>query len=157
MINVLSFCSPPVPSRAPQSPYGVAISPYLVNITWLPPPAIDINGEIDFYIVEATELISGQFMTYHAVEDHIFTPARPGYAYRCRVAAFTVDQGPFTDYFIVTSQELGISVINFTKPCRKFIVWSSDLYSSFLIIMKIGSCMSNSWEMWIVIHVYVYV
>ena len=109
MITVLSFSSP-VPTRAPQSPYGVAISPYLVDIIWLPPPAIDINGEIDFYIVEATELISGQFMTYHAVEDHIFAPARPGYAYRCRVAAFTVGQGPFTDYFIVTSQELGIPV-----------------------------------------------
>lgn len=100
---------PPVPSRAPQSPRGNAISPILIDIIWEPPPAIDINGEIDFYIVEATEIITGQFMTYHAVEDHIFAPASPGYAYRCRVAAFTVGQGPFTDYFIVTSQELGIS------------------------------------------------
>ena len=60
-------------------------------------------------------------MNYHAVEDHIFVgPVRPGYAYRCRVAAFTVGQGPFTDYFIVTSQELGISVMN---ECRRVVIF----------------------------------
>ena len=65
-------------------------------------------------------------MVYHAVEDHIFAPARPGYAYRCRVAAFTVDQGPFTDYFIVTSQELGIPGRNFTTTCTTLIVKSPN-------------------------------
>ena len=108
------FFSSPVPSRAPQSPYGVALSPFLIDIIWLPPPAIHINGEIDFYIVEAIEIITNRFLTYHAVENHIFVgPVRPGYPYRCRVAAFTVGQGPFTDYFIVTSQELGISIHSF--------------------------------------------
>ena len=84
------------------------MSPTIIDIIWLPPRAIDINGDIDFYIVEVTEIITGVFMTFHAIEDHIFVgPVRPGYAYQCRVAAFTIGQGPFTDYFIVTSQELG--------------------------------------------------
>ena len=98
----------PVPISAPLSPYSVAKSPTIVDIVWLPPRAIDINGQIDFYIVELTEIVTGQLMIFHAVEDHIIVPVRTGYAYRCRVAAHTVDQGPFTDYFIVRSQELGM-------------------------------------------------
>ena len=98
----------PAPSGPPQSPYGVAESPYLIDVIWLPPRPIDINGDIDFYIVEAIEIVTNRFLTYHAVEDHIFVPVSPGYAYRCRIAAFTIGQGPFTDYFIVTAQELGM-------------------------------------------------
>ena len=106
----------PVPTGPPLSPYGVAISPTLIDIIWLPPRAIDINGQIDFYIVETTELVTGIFQNFHAVEDHIFVgPVRPGYAYSCRVAAFTIGQGPFTDYFIVISQELGMSNTNYCQ------------------------------------------
>ena len=81
----------------------------LIDVLWSPPRLIDINGIIDFYIVERTELATGIFEDFHAVEEHIFIgPVRPGFAYLCRVAAFTVGQGPFTDYFVVTSQELGM-------------------------------------------------
>lgn len=75
---------------------------------WSPPPAIDINGVVDFYLVEVVEILTGRMWTLHAVEHHIIVgPLRAGYAYRCHVAAFTVGQGPFTNYFIVYSQELG--------------------------------------------------
>lgn len=107
-----------VPSSAPLSPYGVALSPTIIDIIWLPPRAVDINGQIDFYIVEVTEIATGQLSIFHAVEDHIIVPVRTGYAYQCRVAAHTVDQGPFTDYFIVRSLELGMML---TKLKLKFI------------------------------------
>ena len=110
-IIIFSFAIP-VPASAPLSPYGIAVSPYLIDLFWQPPRAIDINGDIDFYIVEVTEIVTGQFSVFHAVEDFINVgPVRPGYAYQCRVAAFTIGQGPFTDYFIVTSQELGMIYI----------------------------------------------
>jgi hypothetical protein len=75
---------------------------------WSPPIAIDINGVVDFYLVEVFEVFTGRRFTLHAVELHIIAgPLNAGYAYRCRVSAFTVGQGPFTNYFIVYSQELG--------------------------------------------------
>ena len=97
------------PSGAPLSAHGVAISPTTIEIIWLPPLAVDINGDIEFYIVEVREItVTGQLMTFHAVEDHIFVaPVHPGYDYQCRVAAFTISNGPFTDSFIVNPQELG--------------------------------------------------
>ena len=77
----------------------------------LPPPAIDINGEFKFYIVEAIEINTGQFMIYYALEDHLIIGAvHPGYSYRCRVALVNIiDRGPFTDYFVVTAASLGIA------------------------------------------------
>ena len=111
LINFVLSLATPAPSGPPRSPYGVAESPYIIDIIWLPPAAIDINGDIEFYIVEAMELVTGRNLTFHAVEDHIFVgPVSPGYVYRCRIAAFTVGQGPFTDYFLVMSQELGIII-----------------------------------------------
>ena len=102
----------PVPSSAPQLSYGVAVSPICLNITWLPPPVIDINGVIKYYNIEVTENTTGQVTTYNATDDHIIIgPVLPGNAYHCRVAAFTTGLGPFTDYFIVTSQEYGINML----------------------------------------------
>ena len=75
---------------------------------WSPPPAIDINGVVDFYLVEIFEVLTGRMFTLHAVEQHIIVgPLHPGYAYRCHVSAFTIGQGPFSNFFIVYSQELG--------------------------------------------------
>lgn len=105
------------PSGAPLSAHGVAISPTTIEIIWLPPLAVDINGDIEFYIVEVREItVTGQLMTFHAVEDHIFVaPVHPGYDYQCRVAAFTISDGPFTDSFIVNPQELGKDLLILLK------------------------------------------
>ena len=100
-----------VPSSAPQSPQGVAVGPMLLSITWLPPPAIDTNGVIKHYLIEATENITGQVVISNATEEHILVRVRPGIEYRCRVAAFTIGLGPFTHYFNVTSQESGTNNI----------------------------------------------
>ena len=79
---------------------------------WSPPPAIDVNGVVDFYLVEVIEVSTGAIWTIHAVNEHIIVgPLHAGYAYRCHIAAFTIGQGPFTSYFIVHSQELGMSIL----------------------------------------------
>ena len=66
---------------------------------------------IEYYHIEVTEILTGQVATNHTINDHIRVPARPGKDYNCRVAAFTVGLGPFTDYFTVTSQESGINSV----------------------------------------------
>ena len=69
---------------------------------------MDINGEIEYYVVEVEEVHTGQMWIFHAVETHINVgPLHPYYVYRCRVAAFTVGLGPFSGYFDVYSGESG--------------------------------------------------
>lgn len=95
-----------VPTAMPRTPSGIAISPTLITLNWIPPPAIDINGLIRFYLVEVTEVVTGRFFTFHAVETFInIGPLNAGYVYRCRVAAYTIALGPFTDFFYVRSME----------------------------------------------------
>lgn len=61
--------------------------------------------------MEVIEVLTGRIFTLHAVKHHIIVgPLHAGYAYRYHIAAYTVGQGPFTDYFIVYSQELGMSL-----------------------------------------------
>ena len=107
------------PSGAPQLPSGRAISPYLIDIMWSPPPEVDINGVIEFYLVEVVEVLTGRMWTLHAVEEHIIVgPLNAGYAYTCHIAAFTIGQGPFTNYFIVHSQELGMIILILCMSCN---------------------------------------
>ena len=97
-----------VPMAAPRSPSGTAVSTTLITLTWTPPPAIDINGEIRFYLVEVTEVITGRMFTFHAVDTFInIGPLHAGHLYSCRVAAFTIALGPFTSRFTVRSVETG--------------------------------------------------
>ena len=104
--NALYFIT--VPTASPRSPSGTAISTTLITLTWTPPPAIDINGEIRFYLVEVTEVITGRMFTFHAVDTFInIGPLRAGNLYSCRVAAFTIALGPFTARFTVRSVETG--------------------------------------------------
>ena len=87
------------------------MSATLITLTWDPPPHIDINGDIDYYVVEVQEIYTGQMWTFHALDTHINAgPLHPYYAYKCRVAAYTVEQGPFTGYIKVYSGESGMYI-----------------------------------------------
>ena len=100
---------PSAPSAAPQSSTGTALSPSAITLEWDLPPAVDINGEIEYYVVEVEEVYTGRMWTFHAVDVHInIGSLHAYYVYKCRVAAFTVEQGPFTDYYDIYSGEKGI-------------------------------------------------
>lgn len=103
------FLSHTAPVAAPQSPSGSAQSPSVITLEWDPPPEIDINGEIEYYVVEVEEVYTGRTWTFHAVDVHINVASLHAYyVYKCRVAAFTIEQGPFTSYYNVYSGEKGL-------------------------------------------------
>ena len=96
------------PSAAPQSPTGSALSPSTITLEWDPPSDVNINGEIEYYVVEVEEVYTGRMWTFHAVHVHInIASLHAFYVYECRVAAFTIAQGPFTSYYNVYSGEKG--------------------------------------------------
>ena len=84
------------------------MSPTVITLEWDSPPAVDINGDIEYYLVEAEEVYTGRMWTFHAVDVHInIGSLHAYYVYSCRVAAFTIDLGPFTNYYNVYSGEKG--------------------------------------------------
>ena len=101
-------CFPIAPSAAPQSPTGSALSSDTITLEWDPPPTVDINGEIEYYVVEVDEVYTGRMWTFHAVDDHInIASLHAYYVYRCRIATFTIALGPYTSYYDVYSGEKG--------------------------------------------------
>ena len=89
-------------------PSGFALGPTAIHLFWLPPPPIDINGIIDYYVVEVTEIRTGRFWSFVAVDNHInIGSLNPHHVYECIIATYTVEIGPFTAPFNVTSEEIG--------------------------------------------------
>ena len=76
---------------------------------WNPPPVEHINGIIDLYILEVTEVVTNFTWLFYAADTHINAgPLHPFCLYRCRVSASTIGQGPFTGFFYVTLEVAGI-------------------------------------------------
>ena len=97
---------------APRSPpsglSGYAYGPNVIGLTWSPPPTMDINGIIDYYLVEVDEIHTGRSWTFQATGLHInISSLHPYYTYESQVAAFTFVQGPFTSPLQVVTGEDG--------------------------------------------------
>ncbi len=91
-------------------PSGVALTSTLITITWSPPPVEHINGIIDNYWVEVTEVVTNNTWIFYAAQTRINVgPLHPYYTYRCRVSASTIGLGPYTAFFYVNSGEAGKS------------------------------------------------
>jgi len=95
------------PSAPPQGFSGSNQSSTAIFLSWSPPPAIDINGVINYYTVELDEVWTGRSLEFHPTSMNIsITALHPYYVYQCRVAAFTVALGPFTSNLqIVTGED----------------------------------------------------
>ena len=116
-IDILSSVLAPcpiytAPSSPPLAPIGTAHSTTLVTFSWSPPPRIDINGNLRYYVVKMTEIETGRPWRFHAVDTFITIGAlHPYYNYSSQVAAHTVvGSGPFTHVFYVGTLETGIMI-----------------------------------------------
>ena len=74
---------------------------------WSPPPAIDINGIIEKYVVYVTENETSQMWTFFAFndEDIVVGSLHPHYHYDCRVAAFTIAEGTLSNVVTVQTEQ----------------------------------------------------
>ena len=85
---------------------GVAQSPTVLLFTWSPPPLVDINGIILYYVVELRETETGQRWTFIALGDDLRVGSlHPYFTYQCEVAAHTVGRGPFSVPFQLKTLE----------------------------------------------------
>lgn len=85
-----------------------AVTSSSVSLTWVPPPLLLHNGVIREYKVNITEVDTGRVLVfYSSTTDITISTLHPFYTYLCRVSAFTVGYGPYTENFLFTTLEDG--------------------------------------------------
>ena len=96
------------PISPPEELNVTAVTSTTVSLTWLPPPLFLRNGVIREYKINLTEVDTGRELVFYSSTTDITIPAlHPSYTYFCRVSAFTVDYGPYTESFLFTTLEDG--------------------------------------------------
>ena len=83
------------PTAAPQDVTGYASDSTSISLSWSPPPLPHRNGRIQNYNIYVYEVETGT-QTRHTSTDRqtVIHSLHPYYTYECKVAAYTVSEGP---------------------------------------------------------------
>ncbi len=102
---------PAAPIAAPQQLTVMSKNSTSLSLTWNPPPFEDTNGLIQYYTILIIELDTGTSLPTMnpTIGQATFNNLHPYYAYQCRVAAFTIDIGPYTPAITVQLDQAGES------------------------------------------------
>jgi hypothetical protein len=96
------------PSSPPEELNVTAVSSSSLSLTWSPPSVDTRNGIIREYRINITELDTGrELVLYSTTMSLIATSLHPYYAYICRISAFTVGYGPYSQGVQITTPEDG--------------------------------------------------
>jgi receptor-type tyrosine-protein phosphatase Q len=97
-----------VPSGAPQEISAIEVTSTTLTLTWYPPQFEDTNGIIRYYRVHILEVETRRVfeLTSNMTSVNVYE-LHPYYTYECRIAAFTVALGPYSNVFTVQLAEEG--------------------------------------------------
>ena len=77
-------------------------------LSWSPPPAEDQNGIMREYPIRITEVDTGRIFNVVSYSTSLnVTSLHPYYHYMWIVAAYTIDNGPYTEISTVMTHEDG--------------------------------------------------
>ena len=113
MIDALSiFFFPPlvpvVPTASPESLSHTEVLSTSVVLQWNPPPPNQQNGLIRHYIINISELETGQNSSLNTTSTEQFiTGLHPFYTYAFSISAVTVASGPYSEQYTVQTQQDG--------------------------------------------------
>ncbi|XP_019848636.1 PREDICTED: phosphatidylinositol phosphatase PTPRQ-like [Amphimedon queenslandica] len=93
------------PSSSPIDVHAANISSYSVNISWLPPPANRQNGIIRWYEILIYDPESEIFDLTVSTTYAVITGLSPYCNYIVSVSAYTVSNGPYSEWITVTTSE----------------------------------------------------
>ena len=98
-----------MPGGPPLSFQATHINSSALQLTWEPPAADLQNGIIRRYVVNATELESGQHFQWRSPSTISLIVGRlhPYYNYHLFIRAETIGPGPFSDVFSIMMPEDG--------------------------------------------------
>ena len=101
--NIFYF---PAPTGTPQNITAVSISTSLTILQWQPPHLKYRNGEIWQYVVSVTEMDTRtDFELFNSATEIQIEGLHPFYTYLFKVAAVTIDRGPFSSTISITLPE----------------------------------------------------
>ena len=107
MSNTINFCIV-VPDSAPTSVQSTAVTSTSFDIDWNSLPTEDENGIVRHYIVNVTEVQTGNtFQIMSSDESASLTNLHPAYQYTLTAAAYTIGLGPYSTVLTVTTLEDG--------------------------------------------------
>ena len=87
---------------------GTVVSSTSIILTWLPPPETSWNGIIREYKINITEVDTGtELVLYSTTSSLTVSSLHPFYTYMCRVSTSTVEYGPYSESFLITTFEDG--------------------------------------------------
>ena len=97
-----------VPTGSPQEVTASGVTSTTLTLTWSPPQFEDTNGIVRYYRVHIIEAETGRVfeLTSNITSIYIYE-LHPYYTYECRIAAFTIDLGPYSNVFTVQLAEEG--------------------------------------------------
>ena len=106
-LNHVSFVSS-VPTATPMSVEVAVFNSSALSISWRPPPISQQNGIIQGYTVHLLEDITGNERVIDTGGPHteiFITSLHPHYVYNLRVAAQTIDVGPYSTPTVIQMDE----------------------------------------------------
>ena len=96
------------PSSHPLNTTGMPLNSTHILLQWHPPPRSEHGGVIREYRINVTEHNTGRMFQFTSeVTEITIGPLHPYYIYVCTIAAFTVDEGPYSDNVVVITHEDG--------------------------------------------------
>ena len=99
------------PTLAPQDVVATATDSRTLLMSWVLPPFEHQNGIIREYRVNITERETGRTYYLTTAATSLTVPSlHPFYTYDCKVAAFTIAQGPYSEKLSITMPEDGRSL-----------------------------------------------
>ena len=95
--------------RAPPLNVGGSVVNYsTIVLNWNPPDIDDQNGIVRYYVVNVTELQTGNMFQFTANATSLtITSLHPAYTYKITVSAATIRPGPFSPTLTLQTDEAG--------------------------------------------------
>lgn len=97
-----------IPTAPPQDITVDQLSSTRMTLTWNPPPFEHINGLIRYYVMQVTEVETQAIFTVAPnITEITVEDLHPYYTYQCKIAAHTIDLGPFSNTITIQLLEEG--------------------------------------------------
>ena len=101
----------PAPSSPPMAVLPQMVTATSLTLTWQPPSFESRNGVIQQYIIQIEEVDSGRMLTATSNTTEVSVDnLHPFYSYSCRIAAETVQVGPYTTPITIQLDEDGKNI-----------------------------------------------